>query len=70
MVSLTSVVRVFYRGQIVAETIPDSWILGQESIQIEGPFWEKAIAGLRIFSSELSENVTAPGTGTRTYKDY
>jgi DNA integrity scanning protein DisA with diadenylate cyclase activity len=56
VVSLTSVVRVFYRGQIVAEIIPDIWVLGQESIQIEGPYKERKIAGLRIFSSELSED--------------
>ncbi len=44
VVSLTSVVRVFYRSQIVAEIIPDIWVLGQESIQIEGPYMERKIA--------------------------
>ena len=56
VVSLTSAVKVFYRGQIVAEIIPDIWVLGQESIQIEGPYKERKIAGLQIFSSELSED--------------
>ena len=65
VVSLTSVVRVFYRGQIIAEIIPDIWMLGQESIQIEGPYMERKIAGLRIFSSELSEDAMASETNTR-----
>jgi len=55
---------VFYRGQIVAENIPDIWVLGQESIQIEGPYKERKIAGLRIFSSELSEDAMASDQNT------
>ena len=65
VVSLSSVVRAFYRGQIIAEIIPDIWLLGQESIQIEGPYMERKIAGLRIFSSELSEDAMASETNTR-----
>ena len=55
VVSQTSIVRIFYQGQIVAEVIPDIWMLGRKSIQIEGPLKESKIAGLRIFSCELSE---------------
>ena len=56
VVSLSSIVRVFYKGHILAEIIPDIWMLGRHSIQIEGPFKESKIAGLRVFASELSEN--------------
>jgi DNA integrity scanning protein DisA with diadenylate cyclase activity len=52
VVSLSAIVRVFYNGHIVAEIIPDIWMLGRDSIQIEGPFKESKIAGLRIFASE------------------
>ncbi len=57
VLSLTSIVRVFYQGQIVAEIIPEVWMLGRESIQIEGPLEESKIAGLRIFASESLEAV-------------
>ena len=57
VVSLSSVVRIFYKGQIVAEIIPDIWMLGRESVQIEGPINERKVAGLRIFSSEVEEDM-------------
>ena len=57
VVSLSSVVRIFYKGQIVAEIIPDIWMMGRESVQIEGPINERKIAGLRIFSSEVVKDV-------------
>ncbi len=59
VVSQTCVVRIFYRGLIIAEVIPDIWMLGQESIQIDGPYMERNISGLRIFSSELTEESLA-----------
>ncbi len=55
VVSQTCVVRIFYRGHIIAEVIPEIWMLGQESIQIDGPYRESKISGLRVFSSELTE---------------
>ncbi len=57
VVSLSSVVRIFYQGQIVAEIIPDIWKLGRESVQIEGPINEHKVAGLRIFSSEVEKDM-------------
>lgn len=56
VVSLSSVVRIFYQGHIVAEIIPDIWMLGRESVQIEGPINERKVAGLRIFSSEVEKD--------------
>ena len=56
VVSKSSVVRVFARGQIVAEIIPEIWMLSRESIQIEGPYVEKKIAGLQIVArNDLDE---------------
>ena len=56
VVSTSSVVRVFARGQIVAEIIPEIWMLSRESIQIEGPYVEKKIAGLQIVArNDLDE---------------
>ncbi len=56
VVSKSSVVRVFAQGRIVAEIIPEIWMLSRESIQIEGPYVEKKIAGLQIVArNDLDE---------------
>ena len=56
VVSTSSVVRVFARGQIVAEIIPEIWMLSRESIQIEGPYVESKIGGLQIVArNDLDE---------------
>jgi DNA integrity scanning protein DisA with diadenylate cyclase activity len=52
VVSTSSVVRVFARGQIVAEIIPEIWMLSRESIQIEGPYVESKIGGLQIVARD------------------
>ncbi len=56
VVSKSSVVRVFAQGQIVAEIIPEIWMLSRESIQIEGPYVESKIGGLQIVArNDLDE---------------
>jgi DNA integrity scanning protein DisA with diadenylate cyclase activity len=55
VVSETSVVRVFDQGEISAEIIPEIWMLGQESIQIEAPYTEKKVSGLYIAARELGD---------------
>ena len=56
VVSTSSVVRVFARGKIVAEIIPEIWMLSRESIQIEGPYVESKIGGLQIVArNDLDE---------------
>ena len=56
VVSTSSVVRVFARGQIVAEIIPEIWMLSRESIQIEGSYVESKIGGLQIVArNDLDE---------------
>jgi len=55
VVSETSVVRIFDQGKMVAEIIPEIWMLGRESIPIEEPYVERKTAGLHIVASELSD---------------
>ena len=56
VVSTSSVVRVFAQGQIVAEIIPEIWMLSRESIQIEGPYVESKIGDLQIVArNDLDE---------------
>lgn len=57
VVSESSVLRVLYQGQIAAEIIPEIWMLGRESVNIEGPYEESKIAGLHIFACQLPDNM-------------
>lgn len=52
VVSESSVVRIFSGGEIIAEIIPEIWMMGRESIPIEGPYVENRIAGLRILARD------------------
>jgi diadenylate cyclase len=52
VVSESSVVRIFHQGKMVAEIIPEIWMLGRESIPLEEPYVERKTAGLRILASE------------------
>ncbi len=53
VVSESSVVRIFNQGKILAEIIPEIWMLSQESIHVEKPFVESNIAGLHIVARDL-----------------
>lgn len=53
VVSQSSVVRIFEQGKMVAEIIPEIWMLGRESIPIEAPYVEHKTAGLHIVASEV-----------------
>jgi diadenylate cyclase len=52
VVSESSVVRIFHQGKMVAEIIPEIWMLGRESVPLEEPYVERKTAGLRILASE------------------
>jgi DNA integrity scanning protein DisA with diadenylate cyclase activity len=56
VVSESSVVRVFSQGQIVAEIIPEIWMLTQESIQVQGPYTEAKVGDLQIYACELPKD--------------
>jgi diadenylate cyclase len=55
VVSKSSVVRVFHGGKIIGEIIPEMWMLGQESIQVEGPYVETRGGGLHIVACDLPD---------------
>jgi len=55
VVSESAVVRVFSQGKIIGEIIPEIWMLGRESIRVEGPYKETKGAGLHIVSCELPD---------------
>lgn len=53
VVSESSVVRVFGQGKILAEIIPEIWMMSRESIKIDEPYVESDIAGLHIVTRDL-----------------
>lgn len=55
VVSESSVVRIFNEGRLIAEILPEIWLLQKESIQIEGPLEEQTVADLRIVSVKDNE---------------
>lgn len=50
VVSESSVVRIFFGGELVAEIVPELWLLSREMIHLQGPVEEREYAGVRIFS--------------------
>jgi DNA integrity scanning protein DisA with diadenylate cyclase activity len=57
VVSESSVVRVFNQGKIIGEIIPEIWMVGRESIRVEGPYSETKDGGLHIVACEPPDNV-------------
>jgi DNA integrity scanning protein DisA with diadenylate cyclase activity len=55
VVSRSSVVRVFGQGEIIAEILPEVWMLGRESIKIQRPYVETKTDGLHVVSCELPD---------------
>jgi DNA integrity scanning protein DisA with diadenylate cyclase activity len=60
VVSESSVVRVFSQGQMMAEIIPEVWMLGRESFHIEGPYVESKAGDLHIVACELPDSLKPP----------
>jgi|SRR5581483_622094 len=52
VVSESSIVRVFYSGNIIAELIPELWILSKYTPQLRGPVHEEHIQDVTIFTPE------------------
>ncbi len=48
VVSESSVVRIFNEGRLIAEIIPEIWLLSKESIKISRPRREEKVADMRI----------------------
>ena len=51
VVSESSVVRIFDKGKLVTEIIPEIWLFGKEYSKIHGPREEKKVGDLRIVSA-------------------
>ncbi len=52
VVSESSVVRMFCHGAMVAEIIPELWLLNRGSVQIQGPVAEERIRELAIITPQ------------------
>lgn len=50
VVSESAVVRVFFQGELVAEIVPELWLLSREMIHLRGPVEEREMAGVKVFS--------------------
>jgi len=55
VVSESSVVRIFDKGKLVAEIIPEIWLFGDKSFKISGPIEENTVADLRIVTIKKSD---------------
>jgi len=58
LVSTSAVVRIFFRGNLIAEIVPEAWALGDQSFKIKGPRKERQVADLRIISRTSEEGET------------
>ena len=50
VVSESAVVRVFFEGELVAEIVPELWLLSREMVHLQGPVEEREYAGVKVFS--------------------
>ena len=55
LVSEGAVVRIFIRGEIVAEIVPELWLLSKEMVHLQGPIEERQYAGVKVFTRQDSE---------------
>jgi diadenylate cyclase len=51
VVSESAVVRVFYAGALIAEVIPELWLLSRHQRQLQGPVSEQHVRDLAIFTT-------------------
>jgi hypothetical protein len=56
VLSESAVVRVFFKGEMVAEIVPDIWMLSREMTHLEGDIEERQYAGVRVFSLRRQED--------------
>ena len=47
-VSESAMVRMFDRGRLVAEVIPELWLLGRHSVQLRAPFTEERVSDMAV----------------------
>ncbi len=59
VVSESAVVRVFHQGELLAEIVPELWLLSREMIHLRGPVDEREYAGVKIFSRRGTAEIKA-----------
>jgi diadenylate cyclase len=62
VVSESAVVRVFYGGTLVAEIIPELWLLAHHQTQVRGPITERHVQDLAIFTSAGGTSAPVPAS--------
>jgi DNA integrity scanning protein DisA with diadenylate cyclase activity len=63
VVSESAVVRVFYGGALVAEIIPELWLLARHQTQLRGQVTERHVQDLAIFTSGAELGASVPSVG-------
>jgi DNA integrity scanning protein DisA with diadenylate cyclase activity len=54
VVSESSVVRTFCHGSLVAEIIPELWLLSRGNVQVRGPVTEERVRDLAVITPKLN----------------
>jgi diadenylate cyclase len=67
VVSETSIVRVFDDGEIVAEIIPELWLLRRHGLHLKGPYSARVGEGMAVASK--SEKMAQQGAAKGTSKE-
>ncbi|MBU2552040.1 MAG: diadenylate cyclase [Proteobacteria bacterium] len=50
VISESGVVRIFFKGELVAEILPELWLLSREMSHLDGPVEDREYAGVRVFT--------------------
>jgi DNA integrity scanning protein DisA with diadenylate cyclase activity len=67
VVSESAVVRVFYQGVLIAEVLPELWLLSRHHLQLRGPVTEQHVRDLAIFTQDRNADREAePSRGRRS----
>jgi len=53
VVSESAIVRIFNKGRLIAEIIPEVWLFAQEATKIKGPRQERTVGDVKIISETI-----------------
>ena len=54
VVSESSIVRIFVKGQVVSEIIPEIWLLKRYSVHLEGPYSTRKLEEMTVIDKETA----------------
>ena len=60
VVSESAVVRVFHGGELIAEVIPELWLLSRHHLHMQGPVSEQHVRDVAIFTTRPESGETGP----------